>query len=823
MKKSENDYQTSPEELRTTVASISSNQIHEADSIANNMFTQVDIPEPYRIDVKPFVERPFYAGATKFTTTDVRYSVLPCYIQTLPGDVIRSNPSLLNAMKVGSLYRANLELNITLAGTITHAGKILAAVIPPLPPIPNALGGVELINHALSGPHGVLNANEATSITLPVPWYCNADLATLDMDTSVTPTLDITPVNGNYATLVLIVMNPLSPSSGSSQELAITIEAIFKNLDVVVPTPRYVKWFPQSFGKALSGLKNALLSPVKIFANDFIDTAANTAFSWIGLHNPNVPTMAERDIITTRNFPNTSDAPQFFEKLDPYTQYDRIMQSPIFGSDVDEMSTNLITNKKQYIGSFVVKATDQIGTLYWARPISPMQGGLKIIDSQLYCANNIELMHTLHRAWRGDLEISIESVMNNKQHVRLRVLKLYNPTIDVLSNVPEYQSIVNAPSSLLTYTAGGQEHVVSLPYLCRNDLTPCAEDLNFEGLFHGMYYIYLAQPLANSSDSPEAIEFNVYIRGTDSLAFYGYPVKNMTPATYGFQPPAISKFQPQSNRIKVMNESQSQDDKIGDDTKKDLATHAERLFKTSDLRSLIRRMYVAKSSEGITLQPNDTFTQIVPLSELLGESPMTPELIAHSTPITAISRMYYGKTVGFKFQLRQMDYKIASAVNSIETLIYYVPPNMTFDNTNTVIGASVNPNFTDPSLLPQWTTPLPIQTVPVTSQTNIKLYEFSVPDVTLYKFMGSPLKFYSVPPTTKPYSTSDFGSLYIRYTNVTPDSVVIRNDLMVGLTDETRFGFHTLASPFFIDKKLSPYADSDNPKASGMYVGSYLL
>jgi len=215
------------------------------------MYTQVDIPEPFRVDVKPFVERPFYAGNTKFTTSDTRYSILPCNILHLPGDVIRSNPSLLNAMKIGSLYRANLELNITLAGTITHAGKILAAVLPPLPPGVNTLSGVQLINHALTGPHGTLNANEATSITIPVPWYCNADLATLDMDDTTTPTLDIVPVNGNYATFALIVMNPLSPSEGSSQELTVTIEAIFKNLDVVVPTPRFVKWVPQFSEKPL--------------------------------------------------------------------------------------------------------------------------------------------------------------------------------------------------------------------------------------------------------------------------------------------------------------------------------------------------------------------------------------------------------------------------------------------------------------------------------------------------------------------------------------------------------------------------------------------
>ena len=188
------------------------------------------------------------------------------------------------------------------------------------------------------------------------------------------------------------------------------------------------------------------------------------------------------------------DSTQYFEKLDPYTEFNRLVTQPIFGSDVDEMSISHITSKRQMLGTFTVKTSDAIGTLYWARPISPFQGGLDSNTNQVTCSNNIELMHSMHRAWRGGLKVTITAVMNNKQQVKLRVIKMYNPTTKILNNVPTYLSVSNAPSHLMEYTEGAQEHSIDLPFLCRNDLVPCSEDLNFEALFHGIYYIYLAQP-----------------------------------------------------------------------------------------------------------------------------------------------------------------------------------------------------------------------------------------------------------------------------------------------------------------------------------------
>jgi hypothetical protein len=133
-----------------------------------------------------------------------------------------------------------------MAGTIGHAGCVLAAILPPLPSYPD--DARYYINTALCGPHAFLNANEATSAVLPVPWYCNTDMMSLDMDTSAgySPAFDLNVTNGNYGTLIFIVMNPLSVSTGSTGEVNIIVEACFRNFDMVVPTPRYINWVPQA-------------------------------------------------------------------------------------------------------------------------------------------------------------------------------------------------------------------------------------------------------------------------------------------------------------------------------------------------------------------------------------------------------------------------------------------------------------------------------------------------------------------------------------------------------------------------------------------------
>nr|WPR18048.1 MAG: capsid protein [Chemarfal virus 134] len=834
--------------------------------------------------------------------------MLPLTYTLLPGDIIRSNPSLLSAMKIASYYRADLVLNISVAGTITHSGCVLAAVLPPTPAPFNNNSHRDLINTCLSGPHAYLYANEATSVNITVPWYCNSDMATLDMELAsptYKPSVDITPINGNYATLALMVLNPLRPSQGSSTDVSIVIEACFKHLDMVVPTPRYVEWKAESLEGLVTtskgigkGLLDSLSSGAKKVVGDAIDTARQAIFGWTGLHNPNIATIKERLINTNRNFPNTVDSSQYFEKLDPYTEYNRIVKQPLFGTTIDEMRIRHIVSKKQMIGTFSVTTSDVVGKLLWSRPISPYQGGLDPRDP--YIANNIELMHFLSRAWRGKLNLHITSVMNNKQQVKLKVIKMYNPSISAQTGNPVYKTVANAPSHLIEYTQGGQEQTITLPFLCRNDLIPCARDFNFEAIFHGMYYIYVAQPLVVSDGSPVAIEFNVFISGGDDLTFYGYSTEKaqvlgfdqfvVTPLAKTLQSsiaknnnkresksiigqkqevplikhnthvaraegipinqepkvslprnlhkkkaenvkaqslqsvstvniseiihdwkaldspniPVNSKrvykciFQCVSESLTVMNEPQTQDDSsMKQDAVVDL-NHVDRLAPNVDIRPYIRRMYrFAGYSTPVPAATSNSFT--LPLSAIVGEDPVLRG--DTSTPTILLSNMYYGKTVGFKFQIKTTILNTDFTFNTSAMMLNcrFVPPNMNYlQSNNTVVQSTINLGNDDANPFATSSNgfyPFNFQLTPVHVNENNKsmLYEFVIPDVTFYKFMGGPNKLATAFTLFTLLSTYDFGNLILTINNVSTKDLTVGLQVFAGLTDESRMGHHVIA------------------------------
>lgn len=152
--KADNDFEIVNQNLTTQVASVTTREIQQIDSPFNDIKTVIDVPEAYRIDTKPYTERPFFAGEVVFPTSAARYTFLNTSIKFLPGDVIRSNASLLSAMKIASYYRSDLVLNISMAGTISHAGCILVGVLPPFPSYPTTgTPHPRLINTIMSGPH----------------------------------------------------------------------------------------------------------------------------------------------------------------------------------------------------------------------------------------------------------------------------------------------------------------------------------------------------------------------------------------------------------------------------------------------------------------------------------------------------------------------------------------------------------------------------------------------------------------------------------------------------------------------------------------------
>lgn len=811
------DVNTTDQSFSTSVASINTRNICFSPD-HHDVYPTIDFPEEFRIDTKPFIDRPFFVENFVWGNQPI-YTILPTLTRELPRDVFTSNLSLENALKLGAYFRSDLTLSFSVSGTITHAGTLLVGIMPPVPPdfysIIDPADSVHLVNSLMSGPHCFLHANEATSAMIHVPWFCNTDVASLDMRPLAPSTTNACAESnkpGNFASLVVMVLNPLSPSEGSSTTLNLTVEATFNAMDIFVPSPRYISYttqglteicddvceettqllcplgldfYTQGLQSIASSAIDATTSYTKKMVGDAIDEVRAGIKYYTGLHNPNIPLINNRVITSFRNYGNNTTGEQFFEKLDPYPEIDRIVDRPIFNTAVDEMSIKHILSKPQYIGKFKVNVDDLAGKLVWANAISPRQGGFS--NSNWIIANNIELIHYLSRAWRGSIKIHIQSVMNNKQQVKLRLIQLYNPPSAVFSSYPEYSSILSGPSHLMEFTAGGEVQTITLPYLCRNSLTPCSPDLSLDAIFHGMYYIYVAQSMANSTDSPVDVNFNVFISAGDDLTFHGYATELATQIPLSRNGPSantlkILKVLKEDTKLEnefitqglqVMNEPQTNSVLEGSSTDIDIKeNHQERLFSPIDIRPLIRRMY---QNHTLRIEEGEN---VIDLKEYIGEK-MTSRAI---TPLQMVAGMYYGKSAGLKIKIRTVDF---SPDDDSSLTVFYVPPqcNISSDGFLRESTISTRDEFS-PLLYGGAGYPVPFLEIAHQSR-GPKLYEFVVPNTNLYKFIGGPEKFNDF--SNSNLSIASFGTLLIYTTTAT------KINLFIGMTDESRLGFHSIA------------------------------
>lgn len=280
-----------------------------------------------------------------------------------------------------------------------------------------------------------------------------------------------------------------------------------------------------------------------------------------------------------------------------------------------------------------------------------------------------------------------------------------------------------------------------------------------------------------------------------------------------------------------MNEPQKQDYKMDEDHKELALNYMDRLMPNFDVRPLIRRMYLQKYKT-LSLAQNATTTLMLPLNLFVGEASFATRTSSEipNTPTVAISNMYYSKNVGFKVYLemcRLANANSFSPLQNVDVKIFYIPPSLTFDSsTMTACYSYANNAMNATGANPRYCQ-LPYQVYPIVENANSIAFEFVVPNVTYYKYMGSPNKYHSGI-SKIPLTTSDFGTLAIYITNSHPtDSMTIKLDHSIGLTDESRFGHHVMAPMFTIKKTSSPFLDTSGfafsqIKNPNIYKGSFL-
>jgi hypothetical protein len=433
-----------------------------------------------------------------------------------------------------------------------------------------------------------------------------------------------------------------------------------------------------------------------------------------------------------------------------------------------------------------VNVEDPIGTNLWSRPISPFAGGKSA--TELVVANNIELLYKLSKGWRGKIKLYIQSAMNNKQQVKLRLLSLYNPSRDISTGKPVYSTVLNAPSHFMEFTAGGQIHEVELPFLSRNEIIQTTKDMNLDALYHGEYYIYLAQKMALSGDSPQDIYFNVYYSCED-VDLFGYGTE------YGFIGPIarsqemieeVPVFRNES-KLKVMNEPQDQRkilkvDRSGEENVYD----RHRLTPLTHVRDIIRRMYKTRNPREMEIQPMTTRYTSFRVSQYLGEGANSPNT---ASPLELALRMYYGKSVGLKFRTIVSPIRGDQSMDGVKITAMYLPPEYCFSTAlHNIDEAGVNEN--DPMFLGT-SEPLPNYPIPFTRQVTDFVAEFEVPNLSPMKFIGCPSKMTNV--SANDMSQAAAGFILVGVQNNTGQVLNVNIQQIVGCTDESRVGFHTMA------------------------------
>lgn len=280
--------------------------------------------------------------------------------------------------------------------------------------------------------------------------------------------------------------------------------------------------FTKAASSATTSLLDSSVAYAKTMTGDFIDMVRGTIRQYTGLHNPNVSTPVNKQYVQSRNVGWNSDKPVMYDRLDRFHGYTRVMQRPEFSTKVDEMSLNFITSKWQYLDTFIVKNSDPAGTMLFSRPITPSMSTFES-TTQGATSNVLDLISSMAEAWSGDLEIMIESAMTSFQHLKLLVVRDYSNDPKVGASFPVSMTRASGlTTDEIECKGGGSQFCIDLPY--RSDVMhlPVSLDAVVNAHTHGVFYIYLLQPLVISDAQPINCSFNVYVRAKENFCLYGY-------------------------------------------------------------------------------------------------------------------------------------------------------------------------------------------------------------------------------------------------------------------------------------------------------------
>lgn len=817
------------------------------------------VPPVLEMDYSVILNKPFLLDTVDWPNTATRHSLLLSY--ELPGDVL-ANALAEIPFTASVYYRAKISMVFQVSGTPMHQGILLASAQP----LNNLNGSIDRINSYLSAPHVFLHANESTSVALEIPFYVNSKLAPIDFtDSTIVPS----NIGANFCSVELMVFNPLGVPSSGSTTVSVSAHVVFRELEFYVPhiDPEWVP-FPgflaegfignfyegvkatiskslDSFASGVNALAGDLLDKTKGLVKDGVSAVREGVRAYTGLHNPEIPALDGRCAVQTRQNFNLVDTPNFFEKLDPYANFTKVFDDYYFDTDVDEMLVSEIISKPQFIGSFKVTSADPSGTILWSRPISPAQENRVQTytdavgtQSTTVSSNLLQTLSKLSRFWKGSINIHLQSSMTNFHFCKLIVARDYSPDVQMLTSYPAFGSVANLMTETLEFSAGGQVHTVKMPFCSPLSVLPCSADLQFNALQHGMYYVYLYQPLVINGTVPTTIEFNVYVSAGDDFDFFGYSVDPLRMYKPTSDPVLALEDVEASSKWEAESEVQAPVP-INSQEAVDLSPHQEmkdepyHMRPIKHVRDYIRRFYNVASQRVLSTtltSENGCFS--VPVASLLGLNQRGDTEFEYHSTLAIIKGLFLGYKGGLKAKL---------LVNgSPKVQVWYVPPSYTIDNAapagetqwirNNAIPSSAStaflpiqemfqaPNFIPPSTAIQLGVAYASQTVSVEAPNYVNNnsalvlsngagfsepiamsvceLEFEIPYMSPFKFVGNSDLFVNITSTDAINALNDLGSLVIKVTQpalfeVGQSTVKtgITYQLYIAATDETRLGF----------------------------------
>jgi len=749
-------------------------------------------------DISPMWERPISLSTTNWTTTDTRFKILQVY--DLMSSYFNATPSFRSFLKNYAFYRCHACAYVTVTGTINHQGILLVGATPSSEMVwDSTIKGEDVINTLLTGPHALLGANEASSTCVEIPFYVATDFLTMEANQNTDPSIpDLYSQGRNpYAKLVIMCLNPLVAGGSGSTTLTVQVVIKINKLEVYVQTPSDPTFVSppslvgESFlGQVVTNTFDRTSDFLKTTSSDFIDAMRSTVRQYTGLHNPNKPDYSDAMFMNNRNRANVVDKPTFFEKMDPYYEFTRITKDSIFHTKQDEMDMNFILSKPQYLGTFQVTTTDAVGKILWIRPISPWQGGS---HSGVSISNNIERLYYLTQAWSGDMELVIQSNMTNKQNVKLMVSKIYGLDRRISTQYPDYVTAKSGITSIVEFSGGNQQQIVSLDFLSRNQILYNTIDPYANAMLHGMYYIYVNQPLIVADDTPLTVEFNVYIRCKNNFRYHGY---GMRPG-YSTYKPRLNIYTPPS----LVAESSTQPVMNAPSDGQPLLNREEG---TTPIQNVIERMYPIENLRDLTrrMQHTGRFTALIdsigsycvalPVASLMGLFPTT---MSTQSANQHLMKMFLGVNGGCRLKIRSFD--------SSNYFIQYYPPtivsplstpgstvlDLTANSIDYLDSPFININYTNINGAPFLEIPSS-WTVDIRAGETGSVVDIHIPHTTMYHWWGG-LGWTLENETIAGYRTLVNNMGYLIITGIGTPSSIADFESFMGLDDEARLGFHT--------------------------------